>query len=376
MAHNARGDSIRFLGRLGAAQTGFVTRFVLLLSLTCSMQTVVAQVFTVGEKSATSDVDTEFHATHVELPKDALTERGRLELVRNLEAEQGFAHRILPLGGILTLNANGNLSPGPEGYRKLIYQKGQSAALGDRVAVTKLEFKPDRILVDLNGGPYAKHRFLSHVQVGVGDIDQPNPNVGVQATGCRIVLVFEGGTPELSAPEVKALLQPLVDFGAKTGELAYAETLPAPLKSAIASHEVLVGMNHRMVLAALGAPEHKVREQSAGGNYEEWIYGHHPQPIKFVRFVGDRVTLIKIAAAGKPIEVHNHDELGGEQLPETTHAVRVGDGPGTGEGKPAAPPTLRLPGDKAPVGDVDQSPRKVQFPDEHKPRPDPSDVPE
>ena len=372
MAERARGCFLRISDSSGAVPA---LGLALALTLTCSAKTLAAQVFTVGEKSATSDVGTEFHATHVELPKDPLTERGRLELVRNLEAEQGFAHRILPLGGILTLHANGNLSPGPEDYRRLIYQKGQSAALGDRVAVTKLEFKPDRILVDLNGGPYAKHRFLSHVQVGVGDLDQPNPNAGAQATGCRVVLVFEGGTPELSAPEVKALLQPVVDFGAKTSELAYAETLPAPLKSAIASHEVLVGMDHRMVLAALGAPEHKVREQSAGGSYEEWIYGHQPQPIKFVRFVGDRVTLIKIAAAGKPIEVHDHDELAGEQLPETTHAVHVGDGPGTSEDKPATPPTLRLPGDKAPVGNVDHSERKVQFPDEHKPPADPSAVP-
>ncbi len=87
---------------------------------------------------------------------------------------------------------------------------------------------------------------------------------GEVATGSRITLVFEGGVPEISGPEVKALLEPLIDFGVKTSEQAYADTLPPVLKEAIAAHEVLVGMNHRMVLAALGAPENKMREQQSG----------------------------------------------------------------------------------------------------------------
>ena len=69
-------------------------------------------------------------------------------------------------------------------------------------------------------------------------------------------------------------------------------------------------MNHRMVLAAVGAPESKIREQPmlpirAAPPYEEWIYGHVPQTVRFVRFVGDRVTRVEIAALGKPLEVHD-----------------------------------------------------------------------
>ena len=70
-------------------------------------------------------------------------------------------------------------------------------------------------------------------------------------------------------------------------------------------------MNHRMVLAALGAPESKVREQQSGdpngARYEEWIYGHVPQTVRFVRFVGDRVTVVEIAALGKPVEIHDKE---------------------------------------------------------------------
>ena len=330
-----------------------------------------AQVFTVGEKSATADIAADFKPTHVELPEAKLTERGRRELIRNLEAEQGFAHRALPAGAGLTLQANGHLTPGPAEYRKMIYEKGQSAGPGDRVIITSLTIKGDRIVLDFNGGPYAKHRFLRHIQIN----DAPAPLAGDPAdvaTGSRITLVFEGGVPEVSGPEVKALLEPVIDFGVKSSEQAYAETLPDPLKEAIAAHEVLVGMSHRMVLAALGAPENKMREQQSGdpngARYEEWIYGHVPQTIRFVRFIGDRVTLVEIAALGKPIEIHDKNEMGDFNEPAQTREVALGDQNQRGaEDKPASAPTLRLPGEAAPA----DGPGKVQFPTDTKVAPIP-----
>jgi hypothetical protein len=320
-----------------------------------------AQVFVVGEKSATADIAADFTPTHVELPEAKLTERGRRELIRNLEAEQGFAHRALPMGAGLTLQANGHLTPGPAEYRKMIYEKGQSAGPGDRVVITALEIKGDRIVLDFNGGPYAKHRFLRHIQIN--DAPITSGNLADTATGSRITLVFEGGVPEVSGPEVKALLEPVIDFGVKSSEQAYADTLPNPLKEAIAAHEVLVGMSHRMVLAALGAPENKMREQQSadpnGARYEEWIYGHVPQTIRFVRFVGDRVTMVEIAALGKPIEIHDKNEMDGFNEPAQTREVALGDQNKRGEeDKPAAAPSLRLPGEAAPA----DGPGKVQFP--------------
>jgi hypothetical protein len=180
--------------------------------------------------------------------------------------------------------------------------------------------------------------------------------------------------PEISAPEVKALLDPLIDFGVKSSEQAYADTLPPLLKDSIAAHEVLVGMSHRMVLAALGAPESKVRDQPSGdargGNYEEWIYGHVPQTVRFVRFVGDRVTVVEIAALGKPIEIHDKDEVGdlNPALPPTRE-VAMGDQQAEGDSEKGqtAPPTLRKPGEAAPAGGSN----KVQFPTASQPPPPP-----
>lgn len=171
-----------------------------------------AQVFVVGEKSATADLSTDFKATSVPLSSEKMTERGRRELIRNLDAEQGFAHRALPLGAGLTLRANGPLSPGAAEYKKMMYEKGQSAAAGDRVVITAMDIKPDRIVLDFNGGPHVKHRILRHISIN----DNPlAADTGEKATGSRITLVFEGHVPEISAPEVKALLQPVIDFGVK-----------------------------------------------------------------------------------------------------------------------------------------------------------------
>jgi hypothetical protein len=308
-----------------------------------------AQVFVVGEKTAMAGVSTEFHPTRIELPSAPITERGRRDLVRNLEAEQGFAARALPLGEDLILVANGNLTPSGDAYKEMLYKKGQSAAPGDRVVLTAVTVKDDRIVFDLNGGPYLNHRFLRHIDLN----DVPIvPQDGAQVTGCRVTLLFEGGLPEVSAPEVKALLDPIVDFGVKTSAEAYADSLPAFLKDAVAHHDVLVGMDRKMVLAAMGEPQSKVRELVPGSTtrrYEEWIYGQMPQTVRFVRFEGDRVTQLRIAALGKPIVIHDQNELRGYLDPEDTHEVAMGDAkPGNGEDGSAKPPTILKPGEAAP----------------------------
>lgn len=325
--------------------------------LILSVATVFGQVFVVGEKTATSDLTARFTPTNLSLPSSPMRERGRRELVRTLVSEQGFAHCALPLGAGLTLHANGPLESSAEAYRELIYRKGTSAAAGDRVVVTALTVKDNRIIIDLNGGPYAKHRFLRHIQLNDAPVVA---NPASEATGSRVTLLFKGPVPDLSGAEVKALLAPVIDFGVKSAAQAYADTLPPRLRDSIAAHEVLVGMNHRMVLAAMGEPESKVRDHGndpKGGLVEEWIYGHEPQTIHFIKFSGDRVTEVEIAELGKPLVIHKQDEMGGDNPAPETREIAMGD-PQPGSGKQTPPPTLRKPGEPAPPG----GPGKVQFP--------------
>lgn len=330
------------------------------LAVLCAA-TAGAQVFVVGMKTATDDAVTDFTPTHVPLPDAGLTERGRRELLQALVSEQGFAHRQLPLGAGLTLQANGNLTPRDEAYKQMLYKKGVSANPGDRVAITAVEFKGDRIILDFNGGPYAKHRFLSHIELN----DNPVAPAGAQASGSRVTLVFEGGIPEITGAEVKALLDPVIDFRAKTSAEAYTDTLPPRVRDAVAAHEVLVGMNKRMVLASIGAPKTKNREHAdtADDNsprFEEWIYGESPQPIRFVRFRGDKVIRVEVAELGKPVQVFDKNQLGSDAPGPDQRVIASGDPQPGDEGQrhAAHPPTLRQPGEADPADATSASAQK------------------
>lgn len=316
-------------------------------------------VFVVGADTSVGDPLLGFKPTRVDYTQQPMDTDGRRELVRMLLMEQGFAHRPLPLGAPgLELHANGRLTVDNDTLKKRMFKDGMSAAAGDRVMVTDIRVFADRIDIDINGGPYLPHRFLRHISVN----NMPLAGDGIMGekpTGTRITLVFEGRTPRVSAAEVKALLEPLLDFGLKNSEQAYADTLPDPIRNAITEHQVLVGMNRRMVLASLGQPDSKLRERAVEGSngevFEEWIYGKTPQSIRFVRFRADRVVLMKLAALGKPIEVHDKDELAGYRDPALTREISMGDsksGSAETETKPKAPslklPTERLPDQAAP----------------------------
>ncbi len=311
-------------------------------------------VFVVGPDTSVGDPLLGFKPTRVEYTQQPMDMDGRRELVRMLLMEQGFAHRALPLGAPgLEIHANGRLTVDNDTLKKRMFKDGMSAAAGDRVMVTDIRVLADRIDIDINGGPYLPHRFLRHISVN----NMPLAGDGIMGekpTGTRISLLFEGRTPRVSAAEVKALLEPLLDFGLKNAEQAYADTLPDPIRQAIVEHQVLVGMNRRMVLASLGPPDSKLRERASestdGEVFEEWIYGKTPQSIRFVRFRADRVVLMKLAALGKPIEVHDRDELAGYRDPTLTREVSLGDaksGSAEGEAKPKAP-SLKLPSERPP----------------------------
>jgi hypothetical protein len=303
--------------------------------------------------------------TKVDLPHQPIDARGHQDILRILVAEQGFAMRPLPRGKKgLTLTANGKLSPVGPGYVNQITEQGLSVKPGDRVVLSNVRIDKERIVFDINGGPDRKHEFLRHVQVGMGGPGMTNPVVqddGQEPTGARITLAFDKFVPEVSPAQIKALLAPLISFDMKTPVQAYTDTLPPTLKKAILGHHVLVGMNTDMVLFALGQPESKSREVEGQMPFEEWIYGHPPGEVQFVRINGNRVIRVEIAKMGQPLEVFTRDEVEGLMttdgrpvLAEATHTVEMGDvhrNPDTQA--PAAPPTLRAPGETLPSDEED-----------------------
>ena len=86
-----------------------------------------------------------------------LDAKTRLELIRVLQAEQGFAMRPFPVGHKgLTLVANGKLTPAGEAYLDMVTANGMCAKPGDRLVLTDVKFEQNKIIFQLNGGPDAE----------------------------------------------------------------------------------------------------------------------------------------------------------------------------------------------------------------------------
>jgi hypothetical protein len=240
--------------------------------------------------------------------------------------------------------------------------------------LTDIKIEHSKIVFELNGGPDPKHRFLRHVQIGVGP-DVTSPVVrddDQQLVGARLTLNFDGYVPELTGAQVKALLAPLISFDLKTPIQAFTDTLPAQLKEAILNHRVLVGMSTEMVLYAKGQPDKKTREMDGQMPFEEWIYGQPPKDIEFVRINGNRVIRLEVAKTGETPVIYSTDEVSGLMRTDgtpvvtaetNTRTVPVGDverNPDTQA--PAAAPSLRNPGENAADGNQPGVMKPVRFP--------------
>ena len=87
----------------------------------------------------------------------------------------------------------------------------------------------------------------------------------------------------------------LLDFSQQhSATVNWIDTLAPQFQQAIKDERAVVGMDSEMVLAAMGRPEHKVRERdSEGHDTEDWIYGTPPSKTTFVTFEGNTVIRVK-----------------------------------------------------------------------------------
>jgi hypothetical protein len=322
----------------------------------CAATAARAQVFIVQPEHIEQRYS-QFDPTTVQLSGAPLTTVGRERLLRFLQAEQGFAMRPLPVGN-LDLKANGSMEPNGEKYIDELHTKGICAKPGERVVVTDIKVRDNTIVLELNGGPDHKHKYLRHISIGMGQDDNPIvPDDGRPPAGSRLILVFPGRVPDLSGEQVEALLKPMVDFGVKSPAEAYAETLPNFIRKAILEHRVLIGMDRDMLIYAKGQPHRKVREQENGQPVEIWIYGEAPLPVEFVRLNGNYVIRDELGKVGEPLVVRNENEMGdywGTQpvVAASQHEVQLGDRTAVDvseQNAPKAPPTLRQPGEQLPT---------------------------
>jgi hypothetical protein len=233
-----------------------------------------------------------------------LQEGSKLELIRYVSGE--FAKAIKPLpAGKEGFHLSVGKSLETDQLDRAVATHGPAVNTGDNVQITRLEFHDHQIIVDVNGGGRGKRRWRDHIQVGMGGggyppmqrsstQDQGPP--GMQpGMGSTIFLDFNKSLPDLTPDELKQLLSPFLNFAKeRSAAVQWFDTLPPEMKKAIQDRRPMVGMDREELVAAIGKPEHKVRERDSDGNdIEDWIYGQPPSKTVFIRFQGDRVTSIK-----------------------------------------------------------------------------------
>ncbi len=237
--------------------------------------------------------------------KATLQDQSRLDLIRYVSGEFAKATKPLPRGkeGFLVYVGK-PLST--ELLERAVATHGAAVNSGDSVQITKLEFHDHTIVVDVNGGGRGKKSWKDHIQVGMGggvpttstsqtktsDDGPPGVQPGM---GSTLFLEFTKAVPDLSPEELKQILSPFLDFSRqRSASVHWTDTLPPEMKKAIQDRRPAVGMDREEVIAAIGKPEHKVRERDAQGNeIEDWIYGQPPSKTVFVRFQGERVTSVR-----------------------------------------------------------------------------------
>jgi hypothetical protein len=237
-------------------------------------------------------------------PKSAtLQEASKLELIRYVSGEFAKAIKSLPAGkeGLIVYVGK---PLQPEFLERALATHGAAVNNGDKVQITKLDFQNHQIIVDLNGGGRGKKRLRDRIHIEMAGIptgqvtneqeDKGPP--GLQpGQGSTIYLDFSKPVPDLSPNDLKQLLSPFLDFSKqRSASVVWVDTLPPEMKKAIQERRPILGMDREQVVAAIGKPDHKIRERDNEGNdIEDWIYGQPPSKTVFVRFHGDRVTNIK-----------------------------------------------------------------------------------
>jgi len=233
-----------------------------------------------------------------------LQETSKLALIRYVSGE--FAKAVKPLpAGKEGFHVNVGKPPETEMLDRAVATHGPAVNTGDKVQITRLEFRDHQIIVDVNGGGRGKKHWRDHLQIGLGGGGYPTMQPastqdqgppGMQpGMGSTIFLEFNKPLPDITPDELKQLLSPFLNFAKeRSAAVQWFDTLPPETKKAIQDRRPMVGMDREELVAAIGKPDHKVRERDSDGNdIEDWIYGQPPSKTVFVRFVGDHVTSIK-----------------------------------------------------------------------------------
>ncbi len=220
----------------------------------------------------------------------------RLSLVRYIDGELVQVVRSIPAGK-KGFHLKAGVPLNENALRMAVASAGSAINPGDHAQITNLDFKDKEIVLDINGGGKGKTRLRDRIHLEIGGDPTmttiPDAPVNTNA-GATIYLDFDRPLPDMTADDLKQYLSGVLDFSKKrSAAVQWVDSLPPEIQKAITEKQPVVGMDHDMVLAALGRPDRKVREKGPDGiEVEDWIYGTPPEKTIFVSFEGDKVTQV------------------------------------------------------------------------------------
>jgi hypothetical protein len=225
-------------------------------------------------------------------PKEQVARNSHIVIIRGLLKEVGVAKVPLPRGkkGI-RLDSQGKVDQANADTE--LRTNGMAIRPGMPVEITKITFKSNDIVFEINGGGKKGKKWYQRIEIGMGNTTQPiAQQPPVLAYGSWISLTFPGKVPDtLTVPQIKQSLANVLDFERHSPTVVYSPTVPPKIKEAIKNHQVIVGMDRDAVLSAKGSPDRRVREVREGVEQEDWIYGLPPH-VLFVTFDGDNVIAV------------------------------------------------------------------------------------
>jgi hypothetical protein len=223
--------------------------------------------------------------------KDQAQRDTHIQLIRGLLREVAVSKVPFPRGkkGV-RVDAQGKLDK-PDADSQLS-ANGTAIKPGMPVEISKITFKSNEIVFEINGGGKKRTKWYQHIEIGVGGATTPiAQQPPVLAYGSWVTLVFPGKVPNVSVDQVKQALGNVLDFARHSPTTLYSPEVPPKIKEAIKNHQVIVGMDRDAVLSSKGPPDRRVREVRDGVEQEDWIYGSPPH-VLFVTFDGDSVISV------------------------------------------------------------------------------------
>ena len=166
--------------------------------------------------------------------QNKISVKSRLILIRELTAISAVTKLPIPRGkhGFF-LGSDGKIDEEKNAAEFRI--RGRAMNPGTPIQITKVRFKKNRIVLDVNGGGKNGKKWYQRIRVstGGGPVSSPVGSMDTHApiSGAFVSLTFDSLVPDLEVAEIKKLLDPIFDFKRRSPTTLYSPKIPEKHKN-------------------------------------------------------------------------------------------------------------------------------------------------